>query len=358
MNRYARWIPAVAVPALVVAGAIAVPAVASAAPTLPEKSPAQVLAMVADAKGVSYSGTLEQSSNLGLPQLPASAASPHAAASDSTAADLLQLLSRTNRIRVYVDGETKQRVQVLDDLAERDVVRNGSTVWTWDSKGRKATKVTLPSKGAATKSDSTVTPASLAAKLIAAVQPATQLSVSSTASIAGRDAYQLTMTPKTAGTLVRDVVLSVDAKTGLPLQVRVDATGQKAAAVTVGFTAIDYGKPDAKLFDFSAPSGAKVTTKDLSQAKRPEGNHGAVPQGADAARPSTVGTGWSTIAVLPAASDDRSRGLQSQKLFGQLTQKVAGGSAVQTSLVSVLFADDGRVLVGAVPVSALQAAAG
>jgi hypothetical protein len=44
-------------------------------------------------------------------------------------------------------------------------------------------------------------------------------------------------------------------------------------------------------------------------------------------------------------------------LVGELTQQVDGGRALSTSLVSVLVTADGRVLAGAVPVSALQSAA-
>lgn len=355
MNRTVRSLPLLAVPAVVVAAAVAVPAVASADSSGASASPEKVLALIAKAKDVSYSGTLEQSSNLGLPQLPSSTEG----STEDSASNVLDLLSGTKKVRVYVDGATKQRAQVLDSLAERDVIRNGSTVWTWDSKAQAATKVTLPTASAATKSDSTLTPSSLAAKLVKSVEPTTKLAVSKGTKIAGRDAYTLTMTPKTAGTLVKDVVISVDTKTGLPLRLIVDAVGQKDAAFTLGFTRIDVAKPDAKLFDFTPPKGADVSTKDLSQVKRPDGRSPAAPDAATP-KPTTVGTGWSTIAVLPA-SEKRSSALggsEAQSLLGQLTRTVPGGRALQTSLVSILLADDGRVLVGAVPVSALQAAAG
>ena len=353
MNRTVRSLPLLAIPAVVIAGAVAIPAVASANSSSASASPQKVLALIAKAKDVSYSGTLEQSSNLGLPQLPSSAEG----STQDSASNVLDLLSGTKKVRVYVDGATRQRAQVLDRLAERDVIRNGSTVWTWDSKAQKATKVTLPTASAAKRSDGTLTPSSLAARLVKNVEPTTKLAVSAGTRVAGRDAYTLTMTPKTAGTLVKDVVLSVDTKTGLPLRLTVDAVGQKDAAFTLGFTRIDIAKPDAKLFDFTPPKGADVSTRDLSQAKRPSVPSPVAP---GAARPTTVGTGWSTIAVLPA-SEKRSSALggsEAQSLLGQLTRTVPGGRAVQTSLVSILFADDGRVLVGAVPVGALQAAAG
>jgi hypothetical protein len=47
----------------------------------------------------------------------------------------------------------------------------------------------------------------------------------------------------------------------------------------------------------------------------------------------------------------------SARLLDELTTSVDGGRALQTSLVSVLLLDGGRILVGAVPIASLQAAA-
>ena len=74
-----------------------------------------------------------------------------------------------------------------------------------------------------------------------------------------------------------------------------------------------------------------------------------------------TGTGWESIVELPAGTADASAlgGLDagSAQLLNELTTPVAGGRALQTSLVSVLLLDDGRILAGAVPVESLEAAA-
>ncbi|MHB1490764.1 MAG: hypothetical protein ACYCTH_09750, partial [Cellulomonas sp.] len=44
-------------------------------------------------------------------------------------------------------------------------------------------------------------------------------------------------------------------------------------------------------------------------------------------------------------------------LIGELTHAVPGGRALTTSLVSVLLAPDGTVLLGAVPIDRLEAVA-
>jgi hypothetical protein len=129
--------------------------------------------------------------------------------------------------------------------------------------------------------------------------------------------------------------------------------------VQVGFTSLDYGAPAARLFDFTPPSNAKVTEKDLSDAEHDAHAKGDHARGAhDGDEPTFTGEGWGTIAELPAGTVDQSSlGDEASGLLGQLTKAVDGGRAVQTSLVSVYLTDDGRVLAGAVPVSSLVAAA-
>ncbi len=367
MNKTVRWLPAIIAPVLVVAGAIAIPTAANAAPVLPQKTAQQVLAMIANAKDASYSGTIDQSSDLGLPQLP-SVGTGSAASGSGTTATILDLLTADHTARVYVDGASKERIQVLDRLAERDVIRNGSTVWTYDSKKKAATKVVLPShsRSTATPKPTAQTPAQLADKAIAAIEPSTTVDVITTARVAGRPVYQLELTPKSSVTLVSHVILSVDAETGLPLKVVVDARGQKADAFSLGFSAVDFSTPAASLFDFTPPSDATVTTP---KAPMKPGHVGQDPDAAKPAKPTTpkptiTGTGWDTIVELPAATGAKALGSKAPgasasqtKLLDELTTPVVGGRALQTSLLSVLMMDDGRILVGAVPIASLEAAA-
>jgi outer membrane lipoprotein-sorting protein len=360
------WLPAVIAP-VVVAGAIAAPTIANAASeTTTAPTAASVLASVAGTKGLAYSGKVTQTSDLGLPSLPSSASGSGASSTESNASNVLDLLTSDHTARVYVDGATKARVQVLDSLAERDVVVNGSSVWTWDSKKNRAVHVTLPSRHEGTASPSpspstgtgTTTPADIAKQAIAAITPTTTVSEPTTTKVAGQSAWKLVLSPKSSDTLVKDVTLAIDKKTGLPLSAAIDAKGQTKPAVSVAYDSIDYGTPAARLFDFTPPKDAKVTTKDLSDrtGHHRRGTHTA-PSGT-AGAPATTGTGWSTIATLPAGTVDAgATGTDGTQLLNQLTKQVAGGRALETSLVSVYLTDDGRVLAGAVPVADLVAAA-
>jgi outer membrane lipoprotein-sorting protein len=364
IKKSARWLPAVVAPVLVIAGVVAIPAVANADSTPPSKTAQQVLALIAGSKDAAYSGTVTQSSDLGLPQLPTTGPGSSSSGSDSTS-QILDLLTASHTARVFADGSTKERLQVLDTLAERDVVRNGNDVWTYDSKTKAATHITLPSKGSdstgATPSPSAtaLTPSQLAQKFVTAITPTTKLSVSRTDQVAGRSVYALTLTPDATSsstpTLVSHVTLSVDAQTGLPLKVVVDARGQKSDAFSVGFSKIDFSTPAASTFEFTPPKGAKVTTPTAPTHK--PGTH--TPHG-DRAKPTVSGTGWSSIVELPArpaGSSTKTPGADQSALLSELTTPVAGGKALQTSLLSVLLLDDGRVLIGSVPIASLEAAA-
>jgi len=360
---WTRWIPAVIVPAIVVAGAIIIPSAADASPRLPEKSAQQLLEFIAASTATEYSGTIEQSSNLGLPQLPSIGGS--SSAGRSTTATALDLLTASHTARVFVGSDHRARVQVLDQLAERDIVVNGAEVWTWDSKANTATHVTLaadsPAKTATAPPTSELakTPAELATQLLTSLDPSTVVTVSDTARVAGRPVYQLVLTPRSGTTLVGSVVLAVDSETGMPLGVTISAVGQSEPAFSVQFSSIDFSAPDSSVFAFTAPVGAKVAEKSLSASDAPEGS---ATRAEGTPQPTITGSGWSSIVALPAGTMPvgaaGAPGDSSSKLLDQLLTPVAGGKVLQTSLVSVFLAADGRVFIGAVSADQLQAAAG
>ena len=113
-------------------------------------------------------------------------------------------------------------------------------------------------------------------------------------------------------------------------------------------------------------------------ASRAEGDDGVAPDAvADVPHPVVHGEGWATVVEVDAAAamgaiaehraqagdgqaaDDAAGGPSEEQLaeasaaLEALTTPVDGGRALQTSLLSVLLTDDGRVLAGSVPVDAL-----
>lgn len=377
-RKWLRWMPAVAVPAVIAAAALAGSLPASAGDPLPAKTTDEVLALVAHHSAPSLSGTLEQTSQIGLPEF------PQAGPSSSGAASVLELLSGPHTARVFLDGTSKARVQVLDRLAERNAVRSGDQVWLYNSKDNTATHLTLPADVGQYKHPEAgthgvmPTPEDLAARLLAAADPTTEIAVLPDVNVAGRAAYNLMITPRTEGTLIDSVAIAVDGQSGLPLSVELKARGQVEPAFKLAFTSLSLEAPDASLFAFSPPPGA--TVKEVQVPAPGTGSwpghgteSGVVPdRGApDAAapesgapngglpRPTVTGTGWASVVEFPAspASAEAGAMVSSDPLLQQAAVAVPGGRLFSTAVVNVLLTDDGRVFAGSVPAERLLTAA-
>lgn len=350
-----RWLPAAVVPAVIAAVAITVPLTASAEVNLPAKTPEQVLTMVGQSTGKSFSGMLEQTSQLGLPQLPTSGAGSNSAVSSA-----LNLLTGSYTARVYLDGPTNARAQVMDKLAERDVVRRGNDVWLYSSSDNTATHVTLPA-GTATHPTATPgdvqTPAQIAQRLLSAIDSTTRVTVGTNTRVAGRTAYDLVLSPRSTDTLIGSVSIAVDSQTGLPLSVDVQARGQDSPAFSLAFTALTLQTPAADLFQFVAPHGATVKEQALPQHSSKSSQPGTIGSHGDTAgsQHKVLGTGWNAVLQLPAGAV--STKVTSSPLFARATSSVAGGRLLHTALVNVLLTSDGRVFAGSVSLERLQAAA-
>lgn len=364
VQKWMKWVPALVVPVLVASAAVAVPLAANAAVSLPDKTPAEVLAMAAQARVNAFSGTVEQTSDLGLPQLPSTGGGSNSAASSA-----IDLLSGTHTARVYVDGRTNLRVQVLDKLAERDVIRHGTDLWAYDSKGKKVVHSVLPnssSRPPASSAGDVLTPDELAKKFLASIDSSTKVAVASDLRVAARTAYDLVLTPKASESLLGSVSVAVDSKTGLPLRVQLTARGSDNAVFSVAFSSISFTKPDARLFAFTPPVGSSVTEKAL-----PTKHLGSVKRHSDLAKPGeipnqaapnqavpkrkVIGSGWDAVLALPAGTKTSS--LTSSPLYNKLTSSVSGGRVFHTALVNVLVTNDGRIFAGSVPIDRLTSVA-
>lgn len=359
-RKWLRWLPAVAVPAVIAAGALAGSLPATAGDPLPTKTPEQVLQLIAQHRVPALSGTLDQSSELGLPELPKTGTG-----ADSSGTVWLELLTGPHTARVYRDGPENARIQVMDRLAERNAVRHGNEVWFYNSKDNTAAHVQLPATpdGAADHHGdgkfATATPDQLATMLLAKIEPGTDVTVGADVQVAGRAAYNLMLTPKSDATLVGSIAVAVDGQTGLPLGIEIKARGQSDPAFRVAYTSLTLGAPDASVFAFSPPPGA--TVEEIPVTGR-EGKHDAgnatAPAAKDSARkPTVTGSGWDSVVEFPAGTAGPASDAKAPALLEQATVPVQGGRLLSTALVNVLVLDDGRVVAGAVPLERLQAAA-
>jgi hypothetical protein len=383
-RRALAWTAAIAVP--VVAGAvILVPMAASGAVDLPDKSVEELIEFAGASDVEALSGTIEQTSELGLPDLGAltgSMGGQDDGSGDSASAadidDLIALVTGSHTAKVYLDGE-KARLQVLDRLAERNVYVDGEAgeVWFVDSESAAATRFVLPSEaeleqlkadaeekaGEAEAGSAVPTPDEMLDQALAALDESTEVTVGTDARVAGRDVYELILEPRTDDTLVGELRFAIDGENGAALAASVTARGADEPAFEIAFSQVDFTAPDPAVFAFVPGADVTVTEKDVP-LPTPGGNGDAdagerpMPDVA----PVVTGEGWSTVVELPAGSEaggDVFAGLEPEQLamLESVTTAVDGGRVLQTSLLTVLITDDGRVLVGAVPASVLADAA-
>ncbi|SFK30268.1 hypothetical protein [Cellulomonas sp. KH9] len=402
----AAWaVPVTAVVA--VAAAFAAPPLLASADSagLPEVSAAELLDRVAAAEPQALSGTVVHTARLGLPEL---------SLTQATGADPVSLLSGSTTLRVWTDGESRSRVSLLGTASEYSVVTDATQAWTYSSSDDEVVHYALSPQDAARAQDLAATatppadlpsPDELGREALARAEKDATVGVDAVTTVAGRDAYQVVVTPRSTTTLVGRVVVAVDAATWTPLRVQVWSNDDAATpALEVGFTDVTFADPGEAVLTFSAPPGAEVrevtvplpdaaahaAAADAAQGLPADPGAMTAPEGV-----TVSGSGWDTVveftdvdvaALLtgdPSAlgDDPRAHGpiggegaqalaedfmpegdgpgveLDAGALYDQLTTPVEGGRALTSTLLSVLVLDDGRVLVGAVPVDALRAAA-
>ncbi len=339
-----RWLAPAAVVAAVATSAV-VASNATAEANLPPISAEQLLVDVQNAKIDGLSGTVIEKADLGIPAIPG--------VGGESGGDLTTLISGTHTLRVRYAGPDKFRLGVHGTYGETDTFVNGRDVWSWTSRDKTATHRTLSGDRPSGEKPAGApqTPEEAARKVLAALTPTTTVSTDSAVQVAGRDAYELVLSPNDHKSLISQVKLAVDGENKSPLRVQVFAKDATLVFET-GYTEVSFTRPEDREFVFTAPPGTEVTegpavepgdrtpsTQDKAEAQDRQ----------DATKIS--GEGWTTVAVtqLPADATDQSGQLRA--FLDQLTTVKGGwgeGKLLAGTAFSVVLTDDNRLAVGAV----------
>jgi outer membrane lipoprotein-sorting protein len=332
---------------LVVAGTGLVAATASAQPTLPPRTPQELLVDLQQARTDGLSGTVVERADLGIPPIPTR--------DGQDDPELTSLVSGTHTIRVQYSAPDKVRTAIFGTYSEYDIIRNGRDVWTWSSRDNAATHRTLtadqpgPGEPGSTPSATPRTPAEVADRVLKALEPTTTVSSDGSVEVAGRPAYELVLDPNDSDTLISAVRIAIDGDTKLPLRVQISGTDSKIV-FEVAYTSVDFTRPDDAEFVFSPPPGAKVT--EIQPSDQTPGAQDR--QRAEDAKNATtvVGTGWTAVAVTKVGEPATSEADQRLKAFLSRLQPVQGdwgsGRLLAGTAFSAVWTDDGRFAVGAV----------
>lgn len=343
-----RWLVPAGITALAVGGAVGWPALsASAEPALPNVSAQTLVSRVLSSDVNTFSGTVRNTSDLGLPPLPEKA----------RGTELASLLTGSTTLRVAKSGDEKQRLAVLGSTGEKNIVHNGRDVWTYDSSERKAVHRTLPATVAdhRTGAADQFTPDKLAKHAIRSLRDDTTISVGRAAEVAGRPAYQLVLQPNSDKSLIGSISTYIDAKTWMPLGVRVLPRGSSDPAIDTRFTKLSYAKPDASTFEFTPPAGTDVNQEPVRALKHPDHVRRHEATGADHE------FSWTKVVRVGDVSDATGKHAGSVRQLRAMGTQVSGdfgsGTLIRSRLVTVLVLDDGPVYAGAVTPRAVEAAA-
>src|SRR5579862_3478091 len=237
LSRRARW--AVPAGALVITGGVlagSLISVAQAAPGLPARTPAQLLAEASSSKTPALTGTVVETSSFGLPSLPGTGDDPTSLAS---------LLTGSHTVKVWYADHDHFRLAAPESMSESDVIRDGSTAWLWDSTSNSVTEYSLPADKTATMPPQVqpLTPQQAAQQVLARVGKTTTVNVASNVSVAGQAAYELVLAPKDSRSLIGQVVIALDGSNGVPLRLQVFGRGASTPAFQIGYTSVQFVTP-------------------------------------------------------------------------------------------------------------------
>lgn len=366
LSRRARWaVPAgaLAVTGALIAGIPAMSSTAAAAPALPARTPAQLLAQIAAEHTAPppMTGTITETVSLGFPKLP-DTGNPDSISS---------LLTGSHTVDIWYAGPRHFRLSLPQSMSETDIYRDGTTAYLWQSSSNSVVRFTLPAKSHKAMAAPTApfTPQQAANEALALVGKSTHVTVASNVSVAGRAAYTLVLSPKDPRSLVGQVAVAIDASNNVPLRVQVYARGASTPAISVGFTEVSFTAPSRSDLAFTPSASAKQTAVNPSSS----GNK------SDMSGFAEVGSGWLAVAELPASALN---GATARPVTGSAGPGVADASAAEaqaalrslisdatpvhgswgsgellrTSLLTVLITS-GKVYLGAVDPSVLEAAA-
>src|SRR5262249_16952869 len=230
---------------------------ARAEPTLPQRTANDVADLAASPHPQPRSGFLELNTNLGLGDF--------GTAGGGGSGGAFGLAVGSNKGRLWEDG-SRRRIALLRPLEETDWYRVGDATYVWHSDKSRVTKVPTPTEQTTARglitslaSGGTIeSPDGMAARFLALRGQSTRLVLHAPTYVADRPAYQLGLIPQTPNSLITEVLIGVDAETGLPLSVAVH-TRSGTVAIESKFTSITFKRPRESNFRFTAPPEARVT---------------------------------------------------------------------------------------------------
>ena len=287
----ARWL----VVLVTAAALIGIPVAVTARPAADaDVSPTDLVQRIQASGGVGWSGRVETSGNLALPD------------SDSFVG-LAQLLGEDNDLRVWWRAADDWRIDRIRSTGETDLIRRGPSMIRWVFESETATISPVSTIRLPDASD--LLPPTLARLMLQGVRTE-ELSQLPARRVAGIDAAGVRLRPAESATSIAQVDIWADPETGLPLRVELYGVGDRHPVLRSTVRVVDQTPPPASATLFRPASGIRINYEEsvdvaaaanaLSAYDLPDSLAGLTTRGGeDPGAVAVYGRGPTTLLVLP-----------------------------------------------------------
>jgi hypothetical protein len=343
----------------------AIPGVVAALPASASPlSAAALRARIIASARVPYSGYVESTADLGLPQLP-------------DLQDVSTLADGVTEQYAWYRSPRHWRADTLTAGGESDVYQVGATTYLWNFSLNLLTQVVGPAAVRLPRAADLLPPA-LAARLLGLASPADRLRRLPSRRIAGVDAAGLELSPASAATTVGAIDIWADPRSGLPVAVTVYPRGSAKPVLNTVFLQVRQQMPALATVTPHPSAAVDFATASLGSLNRlldggrghpwpPElGGLGLQPAPGGLSAVAFYGTGYGRLALLNLPGRTGRQAVSAATSAGAGGLTVTGGTeiVVATPLLTVDLATADRfggitfLLAGSVTPKVLEAAAG
>jgi outer membrane lipoprotein-sorting protein len=204
--------------------------------------------------------------------------------------------------RLWLTNDGRGRLELQSNAGDVQIVWNKDKVTAYDASSNTVYTFNLPTTTTDSSSAANGGAPSLTqiGNFLSKLGERANVSAAQPTDIAGRPAYNVTISPKHDGGLLGSAELAWDAEHGVPLRVAVYAQGSSKPVLELAATDVSYGSVPASAVDVAPPGGAK--TVDLSSAATPQ-------TGADKTNAPTGLAAVQAAVDFPVVAPDRLVGL-------------------------------------------------
>ena len=256
-------------------------------------------------------------------------------------------------------GPGQARLAMLGTSASTDIIRNGPTSGTGPARTtpRPTRTLTADEQTAGAISPTSTEYAEARRRrrpqVLARSTPTTKVTSDSAVECRRARRVRAGADPEGPGTsLIGQVRIAIDGEKKVPLRVQVIGDRATRSVFEVGFTQVDFTRPDDADFTFNPPPGAKVTEIKPSDQKTPSAQDRQKAEEADGKATKVVGTGWTAVIVPRSAPCRTAKLISSSRRSSNKLQPVHGtwgtGRLLAGTAFSAVITDDGRLAIGAV----------